>query len=273
MTSTASAPQPTLRMQGLHIVTPTTLTDKNAQLGVLIQETVDDSVDMAGACSPDGTGTLNWLFTVNQAASTLTTGPAPTPTDPSRTGYCFFNPSTVSGFSLSPQTTTIHVSGTTFGSAPIPSLTIPIFDQQSPAGVIVLLPLSGAVFKNVTLSSNGDCVGSLDPGALDATCRANPQTGCSKWQTGGTIGGYIKLADADKVMVAPLGYSLCLLLIGARATPGSNATCDATAASSGGDFCSTTQAPGGCGDSMWFAATFAASAVKVDGSGSNPNCE
>ena len=36
-----------------------------------------------------------------------------------------------------------------------------------------------------------------------------------------------------------------------------------------GDYCSLTATPGGCADSYWFAATFAASAVTVDQTGAS----
>ena len=39
-----------------------------------------------------------------------------------------------------------------------------------------------------------------------------------------------------------------------------------------GDFCSTTDAPGGCQDSYWLAATFAASAAKITTGSDVPTC-
>ena len=39
-----------------------------------------------------------------------------------------------------------------------------------------------------------------------------------------------------------------------------------------GDFCSETNQPGGCADSYWLAATFAASAVLVNDSPTNVQC-
>jgi hypothetical protein len=37
-----------------------------------------------------------------------------------------------------------------------------------------------------------------------------------------------------------------------------------------GDYCSTTQSPGGCNDSVWLSATFAANAVKIYESNTAP---
>jgi hypothetical protein len=39
-----------------------------------------------------------------------------------------------------------------------------------------------------------------------------------------------------------------------------------------GDFCSTTDAPGGCADCYWLASTFAASAAKINDGTADPAC-
>ena len=89
------------------------------------------------------------------------------------------------------------------------------------------------------------------------------------WTTAASLGGYITLTEANTVPVPQLSESLCVLLTGASSVDTSNPnekTCKKDAGGNiiaKGDFCSTTQAPGGCQDSFWFAATFAASAAKI----------
>jgi hypothetical protein len=39
-----------------------------------------------------------------------------------------------------------------------------------------------------------------------------------------------------------------------------------------GDFCSMTDMPGGCADSVWFSAVFAASAAKISTTPNQPDC-
>ena len=131
------------------------------------------------------------------------------------------------------------------------------------------MPLSHVVFQDVTLSAGGNCVGSFNAAALDSTCTEDP-TLCLKWRTAGAVGGFIKLTDADQVNVALLGESLCVLLTGADKN--SMNQCPTTALTQG-DYCSTTLAAGGCGDSFWFASTFAASGVALDTSGSTSGCQ
>ncbi len=58
------------------------------------------------------------------------------------------------------------------------------------------------------------------------------------------------------------------LFIGVLRYP--NATCGGTPAR--GDYCSTSNGPGGCVDSFWFAATFAASAARIGGAAADTRC-
>jgi len=262
LTTYASAPE-TLRIRDLHVVAPPTLA------GVLIaDEILDSAIDLdAAQCGETGNGTFNWLLTVDEQTASLTTGAAPVPSDAFGVGYCFYEKPAIDGFSVTPEKTALTVSGSTFTSAPIPSLNLPIFGGTGGAAAY-LFPLSNVVFQDVALSAGGDCIGSFNPDALDVSCNYNPGA-CSKWNTGGVVGGFIKLCDADQSLIPEIGESLCVFLTGSAAD--STGHCYPESLSLG-DYCSTTLTAGGCQDSLWFAATFAASAVKVDASGTNASC-
>jgi hypothetical protein len=71
--------------------------------------------------------------------------------------------------------------------------------------------------------------------------------------------------------VKDLGKTLCVLL-----TQGSSPNCPTDTqgnVTAKGDFCSTTDSPGGCADSFWLAATFSASAAIINDGTGNPDCD
>jgi hypothetical protein len=125
--------------------------------------------------------------------------------------------------------------------------------------------------EGVTISDEGNCVGALNTAALDPSC-ADDRSICSKWRTAGSLGGYITLEQADGVKIRDLNNkSLCSLLAGESAL-----TCPRDGAGQilyKGDYCSKDGQGGSCGDSVWLAATFAASAAKIfDGTGKVDGC-
>ena len=99
-----------------------------------------------------------------------------------------------------------------------------------------------------------------------------------KWKTAGAIGGYITLEEADAIQVQELSASLCTLLTGTKdqatgkCPRNGDGSFNLTPAQQG-DYCSKSNQPGDCHDSFWLAATFAASAVTLDTSGSVPECK
>jgi hypothetical protein len=220
-------------------------------------------------CGPtNGTGTFNWLLSVNKTANTLTTGGAPLSADPFTNGYCFVN-DTYGGIAVAPVTGPITFTGNTFSSAsPLTSvLNIPIFVSGSPTPII--LPIRGGALNDVTISSDNDCIGSFNATALDNKCSTDPTT-CALWKTNGALGGYITLKDADTVNISLLGESLCVLLTGTGAMKTAAGQCPANAFTMG-NYCSSPPGPGGCNDSYWLAATFSASAVNIN-TGGDPAC-
>jgi hypothetical protein len=260
-----------------------------------IQDTiVNGAVDMnEPQCGEEGTGDFNWLLSFDLTKNTLTTGGAPAcdltdnvstvngfpPCDPFTTGYCFVNKK-IGDVQVQPATATLtQAADGTYQSAGISSLNIPIYIGVPPTTIV--LPISNGVIKGVTISDSGSCIGSVNPNALDSKC-SDSYMGCSKWLTAGSLGGFITLKAANTVFVSLTNETLCSLLTNDTSGPSipgepmgshSCATDSSGNIVAKGDYCSTTQSAGGCQDSYWMAATFAASAVKIDTTGtSNIDC-
>jgi hypothetical protein len=269
------------RMRRIILVAPTNLTTLAAQ-NTVVNTGVDLNEPQCGA--PDAgpqTGDFSWILSIDTTAKppTMTTGGAP-PCDlsdspscnPFTTGYCFVN-KTVGTFSVKPVTAPItQASDGTYSANSIGAINVPIYFN----GSIIVLPINGGQMNGVKISPDGNCIGSFNPDALHADC-SNDYTACSLWKTDGSITGYITLEQADGVVISLLNATLCAFLTGTPpASQGALAVCprDPTthAITAYGDYCSSPQAPavdgGTCHDSFWLAATFAASAVKInDGTG------
>ena len=223
------------------------------------------------SCGELGKGLFTWLLQVDKKQNTLTTGGAPPPSDPIGQGFCFAT-FDVGGSKVEPMHTSIafDANGTTFKTLEKKKLSVPIFLANELASV-VLLPLSDVILQGVTLSNDGDCIGAFNQAALDPTC-VDDRALCSKWATAGSLGGYITLEEADTVKIRDLSNkSLCSLLAG-----DSTLACARDGAGKivfKGDYCSTDKTPASCADSVWLAATFAASAAKIfDGTGTVAGC-
>jgi len=265
-----------LRIRKLHIVSPDALKSTAVQVGV-----IDTNVDLkASQCGEGGFGSFNWLLRVDRTNGTLITGGAPPSTDPFQTGFCFYNHQIPSGATVQSATAMVTFTGDTFTSAKIPKLGVPIFNNGD-VNDVILLPLSKVVMQKVTLSESDDCVGKLNLSALNASCQEDPTT-CAKWDTAATLGGYITLEEADQVTVTILNESLCVVLTGdpgATAPAGSNVKkCKRTNGkidlppANQGDYCAATEQAGGCRDSFWLSATFAASAVNINNGAGVKEC-
>lgn len=256
------------RLRRLNTVAPTTLVNIQS---IVVTKNIDLN---APACGENGVGAFNWLLRLDTTANTLTTGGAPLSADPFGAGYCFYN-HTTNGIAIAPVTVPVKKTGDVWSADPATKLNIPIFLNGDP-NAIVVLPLSNAKIDNFSVSTDGNCIGAFNEKAFsDKTCEDDPTT-CAKWLTHGNIGGFITLEDADKVNVADLSQTLCSILTGK-----SNPNVDAGVSkpclrdSSGaivakGDFCSTTNQAGGCADSYWLSATFAAAAVTINDGASTP---
>ena len=252
------------RIRRLKIATPESLA------GELIQNTVVTlNIDLkAKECGEQGKGLFTWLLQIDKKNNTLVTGGAPPPTDPFGQGFCFAR-FDLGPTKVGPITSKILFTGDSFKSLQPQKIKIPIFLSADVASVI-LLPITDVVVDGVTISDDNNCIGHVNTQALDPMCFDDVSL-CSKWQTAGSLGGFITLEEADAVKIRDLNNkSLCSFLAGEA----ENCARDA----SGkilykGDFCSKDKMPGSCADSVWLAATFAASAAKIfDGSKTVPGC-
>lgn len=256
------------RLRRLNIVAPHSLATKFVQSTV-----VTTNIDLdAKQCGELGKGLFNWLLRVDRTANTLTTGGAPPPQDALGQGFCFAAFTTVDNIAIQPITTGITFTGSTFKTNDKLKLNIPIFLSPDISSAVVL-PISDIELANVTVSDDTNCIGSFNKDSLDPMCYDDPSS-CYKWNTAGALGGYITIKEADNVNIKDLNQSLCAFLTGLKDPATNKCTRDASGnLPSTGDYCSTTKSPGGCKDSFWLAATFAASAAKIfDGKGSVPAC-
>jgi hypothetical protein len=267
------------RLRKLFITEPPTLAS------VVVQTTViDTGIDLAAPQCGDisGTGAFNWLLRVDPTGATVLTGGAPPSPDPFSVGYCFYNYQ-IDGLTVSPSMVSASFDGGTFTTSPIPLLNVPVFlhpdaGAANPANVIIL-PLRQAVLQQTSITNNDNCIGSFNAVALAGNCVVNDPSSCSKWLTAGALGAYMTLEDADSVPLSILPSTLCVLLTGMHGTSPNDAginTCPRNtdgSISAKGDYCSTTQSAGGCADSFWLSATFAASAVTINDGSGDPTCQ
>ena len=254
------------RIRRLNIAAPAALAAD------FIQNTVVTlNIDMAErVCGEQGKGLFTWLMRLDKTNKQLITGGAPPSDDVFNQGYCFAR------FDLGPnkvEPTTLPVeisADNKVRSTDKRKVNIPIFLTQDIESVIIL-PISDVVVDNVTLSDDGNCIGRFKEAALDTSCFEDKSL-CPRWGTAGALGGYITLEEADAVKIRDLNNkSLCSFLAGAT-----ELSCPRDAQGKivyQGDYCSTDKQKGSCADSVWLAATFAASAVKIfDGSSTIKAC-
>jgi hypothetical protein len=261
-----------MRIRRLDLAAPAQLATQTVQKVVINQ-----GINLHNACGENGDGTFSWLIQFDTASGKLTTGGAPPATDPFGAGYCFVN-KTIDQLPVAPITVSMTKGADgTWSSGLIQKLYVPIYPPMlSP----IILPISGATVKDVTLSPDNNCIGSYNPNSIQSvsggTC-FDDITACDRWLTAGSLGGYITLEEADKVLVPQLSESLCVLLTPNTPPDVSNPSEKVCQRMNGqivakGDYCSTSSSPGGCADSSWLAASFAASAAKISVTPNHPDC-
>ena len=273
--TTNTAATQNFRMRRLIVVAPPALASSAVQTLV-----VNGGVDMnEKQCGETQTGDFSWLLSLDTAGNMLTTGGAPpcdltnTPScDPFNNGYCFVNKN-VNGIQIGPiKSPVTKAADGTYSTAIIPSLNIPIYFGTPTT--IITLPISNGSMTGIKISPDGNCIGSVNTKAIQPDC-TDSYTNCSKWLTDASMTGFITLAQADKVHVSLLNETLCVLLSSEKnpvVAPGTgfkSCVVDANGnPTEKGNYCSSPAGAGGCADSYWLAATFAASAVKInDGTG------
>jgi hypothetical protein len=266
----AGKPVVDLRFRRLNVTAPPALSQAFIQRGI-----VDQGINLKAVhCGENGDGAFNWLLRVDKANKKVTTGGAPPSSDPLGLGYCFANTTPADGLHVAAATASVTYAGDTFTAEKIPKLNVPIFVHGDPTKLIIL-PLSQTTLKDVTISADGNCVGGFDFDHVNADC-SDIREDCSRWHTAGALGGFMTLEEADRVPIPDLANkSLCVLLTAATKFSPDGLRCQRDASNAiiaRGDYCSTTDAPGGCADSYWLAATFAAAAAKVYDGASDANC-
>jgi hypothetical protein len=260
------------RIRKLNVTAPTALALRFIQAGV-----IDKGINLKG-CGEGGDGSFSWLIRMDTTSNKVTTGGAPPTDDPFGTGYCFVN-ATLSGLAVKPVTINVtQQADGSYTSDVIDKLYVPIYVHGDPANVVVL-PLSKSKVQGVTIKDS-NCIGQYNPtgvGSPDPTgiCLDQDPSSCQRWHTAGSLGGFITLKEAEAVQVVDLGKTLCVLLTGGSSTTNGGKDCATDAngnVTAKGDFCSTTDSPGGCQDSFWLAATFAASAALITDGANVPAC-
>jgi hypothetical protein len=256
------------RLRRLNIVSPPALAKQFVQSTV-----VTTNIDLnAKQCGELGKGLFNWLLRLDRTSNTLITGGAPPPDDALGKGFCLAQFTTVDGINIAPIQTAVEFTGDTFKTKDKLKLNIPIFLSPDVSSAVVL-PISDIQLTDVTVSADSNCIGSFNKASLDSQCYDDPSS-CYKWNTAGALGGYITIKEADNVNIKDLNQSLCAFLTGQKDPATNKCLRDGSGnLPATGDYCSTTKAAGGCKDSFWLAATFAASAAKIfDGKGSVAAC-
>lgn len=268
------------RLRRLLITSPPSLVGTAIATGLVQTSVIDKGVDLAAPeCGDNGTGAFNWLLRVDPTGDTITTGGAPPSPDPFTTGYCFYR-HLLGSLDVEPAQTgiTFDDAGSTFSTSAISLLNVPVFLSPDAGAAdpknVIILPLRNAVLKNATLSASDNCIGQFNQKALSSTCAVDLSS-CSKWDTAGSLGAAMTLEDADKVPLTVLPVTLCVLLTGTTADPNTHG-CPRDGNGNiiaKGDYCSTTNSAGGCQDSFWLSATFAASAVTINDGSAEPTCQ
>ena len=255
------------RMRRLNLLAPPSMTYAvNPTLQTAIVDTA--TTLKAKQCGQLGKGTFTWLLRVDLAARTLKTGSAPPSSDPFGVGSCF-DTQLFGTSDLRPATVALQGTAARLQSAPIPKLNVAIFLDATGSSAVVL-PLSSVTIQGMALSPDGSCVGTFDRVGLDRACTES-HSDCPAWHPAAAIGGYITLEDADAIFIKELNQSLCVLLT--QSAPLTKCVRDATGKiAQRGDYCSSPGGAGGCQDSYWFAATFAASAAVIDPTNADPRC-
>jgi hypothetical protein len=255
------------RVRKLEAVAPPTLATSFVQRAVW-----DQSVNLRGLCGEQGDGTLDIVMQLDTTSGALTFGSGNPSSDPIGAGYCFATGS-VDGMNVSAVTlSTSRNADGSLSTTKASDVVLPVFPPTGsgvPLGLA--LPIRELQLQEIGVTGNGNCIGSYNPDAITSvtgnSC-TDDITACARWTTAGAITGFLTLEDADAVLVPQLSESLCVLLTGGtNVVVGSNGEklCARTNGQiqARGDYCSNPAGPGGCGDSYWFAATFAASAAKV----------
>jgi hypothetical protein len=213
---------------------------------------------------------LNLLLRIDRSSNTIQVGGAARSADHATfsflgasfdpAGYASVCPSASTGgapLAFAPATACIAwgPGGTSFSTGTMDVLNIPVFGAASAPPMIV--PLREVSLKDVTVSPDGNCIGSW---------QKNYFCGMSQgWTTDGAIVGKISADDADRIMIKQVGcQTLCAILVNDTSKTDGSGHCrkDASGAviAGLGDTC---VGGTGCKNAFQFAAAFAAYGVTI----------
>lgn len=293
----AGAATAQLRVTKLAVTSPAVLAQPFMQ-DAIITKKIDFSQPR---CAQRGTGQFGVLLEVDETARTLKVGgslPQALSGDPKLDGTCFgtFHDD-ASGIDVAPVTSPYTVEGDRL-VAKFDKVVLPIFLSNT-RDDYVLLPLHQVTIK-ATLSADKNCIGSFDASQLSTSNNCAPAEGGFAWQSGGSLEGYITVAEAETVDIVSLAQTLCVVLSGDTArwkgkkghpcgtddggntitcgdcsTAKENLNCDendvctpkpaAERVLPDGDYCSTTQGPATatCKDAFLLKTELSAAAIKI----------
>jgi hypothetical protein len=255
------------RLTSIQVTKPAKLAQQFVQTTI-----IDNGVSLNQQdCNEFGEGTFSWLFEFDSATNKLRTGGGLPIADP-KAGGCFVSLNTTS-LPVAPIEVDVTIDGQNFSASDI-DVYVPIFLDPADTSKAIVLPLHGVEFAGSFNDDTHNCIGSFNGDVLDPIdgCQAPPPT--RAWKNGGTLKGYITIAEADQVYVEELGMTLCVYIAGATDWQGQDP--DNNCATSAkwlagerppGDWCSTTNQPadGTCQDAWRLEGEFAAAAFTVTG--------
>ncbi len=268
-----------LRVSQLQIESPPALQAPFLQDSIVTQKITPPRPN----CIQDGDGQFTVLFDIDPATKTFKQGasfPQALVGDIAD-GACFATfMDAPTGKTVQPVTTAYEDRPDGTIRAVFDEIAIPIFIEDSKTDY-ALLPLR-ELEVTARLSSDSSCIGHINGDNLDPmTCEPKPDA--FAFDNGGTYAGYVTVEDADKVDIATLGYTLCVLLSGdakrwlgpKEPTPAGHLI-GRCAKSKGfmedgglpkGNWCAATNsaATADCDDAWLIKTQFAASAVKITG--------
>jgi hypothetical protein len=258
-----------LRMSDLSITAPPSLTKG------LIKGVIENGVTLNDAqCNLNGGGTLSWLLQLDTVAGTLRTGGAHPQSNPDD-GYAFDDEVFPQGqgvaFHVQPVTLSGALDAACATTTSAADLNLPVFFDL-PGSAELLLPLRQTSFTIAKLSSDHNCIGEFNAAALDPASGCVPDSLHPGFLHAGQVSAYLSLEEADTVVIAPIGQTLCVVLSGDAAAFGDGAQPTTRCKRDGGghivfngDWCAAEGQPATpeCHDALRFEGSFAASAVRI----------
>src|SRR5260370_25030201 len=185
-----------MRIRKLNVLAPPALTQLYFQ-----QDVIDQGINLRSACSDMGDGWLSWILRLDKGQNTLKRGGSPPVADPFGVGYCFMN-MMANGINIAPVTAKASMSPNGSWQADTTDKLYLSTYIQGDLNNLLILPIQMLRMRGVSLSADGNCVGSYTSDA----------SSCQPWRTAGTLGGYITLEEADGITVPLTLTSLCVLL-------------------------------------------------------------